>query len=963
MRKKYLSALLFGALLFASAGTFTSCKDYDEDINNLQNQITSNKDAIAALQKLVGEGKWVASISPIENGFTVTMSDGSTQNITGINGEDGKPGTVISLDPTTNNWIIDGVDTGICAKGEKGDKGDQGEQGPAGEAGQDGAQGVQGEAGQNAPSPQIDPETGNWIVYAWDEATGDYKATVTDVYAQATKVFVVEKEGFIELNVDGVAYLLPTTSDAFMVQALTEAVKVSYEAAEWNPTTTNVNYQKLAKAFPEITKIEKETLLKQGGKLPVIITPSTVELTNDMKFSLQNVKGEIAEATLSNPVKGLPELIWHGPILESRSNTNDCYWTLDVEPGKNKQGKYVDLKEKHALVVEKDNGTVVKTTFAYTVETIANADVDVYLTNSNLKYAESIDLLASIDDEDPAFTIDHGYGKYYLFEVTDPATIERYQLSFEGSVLKIGNMPAGLNNIDVPVKVTVLGLNGTTDVATANLKIARDIEAEGNLADKDVVLSTTSNTQTVLWNISDFKFSAVQKEAFVNAMKTMKLSYYDDEQAQDVQFPTVFTVVCYKSDGKTVTTDYTQAEKFGITISRQALTPREYKVRLDAIQGTNSTILAAEATMNVANPDVDSMFRLASAYVEDDVLQITGDYTTAPGYIIYNLAEGIVVPSYATISDYKDLDYAAWKESMGSSTDMGAIDWIQGGKLVVNKYDKNAEANKKQLYVERNIRATYSLFGNPENTVNFDFEVVVKSAVYSEDPTKVITADATKLTTKFGATEALDITGGLKAVYAEGKKKGQEYSLFNGVKADPITYYDQPKTSGTYVVNSANVPVEIDKEDLIAFGMTAADYVNLPSNKKFYVQTNEQPYGNSTLVSWSTIYAGRTGQYKALFEKYKGLIAFVTDSDNTKLTYRADEIDNTTFAWADKSEAEKYVDINASDLANGKVVAKKLDDIKETLVEGKATVNIKLTVVDKWGMTMVRTFPITLTAK
>ena len=36
---KYLSALLFGALLFASAGTFTSCKDYDDDIDNLQQQI------------------------------------------------------------------------------------------------------------------------------------------------------------------------------------------------------------------------------------------------------------------------------------------------------------------------------------------------------------------------------------------------------------------------------------------------------------------------------------------------------------------------------------------------------------------------------------------------------------------------------------------------------------------------------------------------------------------------------------------------------------------------------------------------------------------------------------------------------------------------------------------------------------------------------------------------------------
>ncbi|MDN0053032.1 cell surface protein [Bacteroides caecigallinarum] len=39
MRKKYLSALLFGALLVTSAGTFTSCKDYDDEINGLQEQI------------------------------------------------------------------------------------------------------------------------------------------------------------------------------------------------------------------------------------------------------------------------------------------------------------------------------------------------------------------------------------------------------------------------------------------------------------------------------------------------------------------------------------------------------------------------------------------------------------------------------------------------------------------------------------------------------------------------------------------------------------------------------------------------------------------------------------------------------------------------------------------------------------------------------------------------------------
>ena len=81
MRKKYLSALLFGALLFASAGTFTSCKDYDDDINNLQSQITANADAIKKLQELVGDGKFVKSVSNDGNTITFTFTDGTTQPI------------------------------------------------------------------------------------------------------------------------------------------------------------------------------------------------------------------------------------------------------------------------------------------------------------------------------------------------------------------------------------------------------------------------------------------------------------------------------------------------------------------------------------------------------------------------------------------------------------------------------------------------------------------------------------------------------------------------------------------------------------------------------------------------------------------------------------------------------------------------------------------------------------------
>ena len=39
MNKKFLSAILFGALMVSSTGTFVSCKDYDEDIDELTSRV------------------------------------------------------------------------------------------------------------------------------------------------------------------------------------------------------------------------------------------------------------------------------------------------------------------------------------------------------------------------------------------------------------------------------------------------------------------------------------------------------------------------------------------------------------------------------------------------------------------------------------------------------------------------------------------------------------------------------------------------------------------------------------------------------------------------------------------------------------------------------------------------------------------------------------------------------------
>ena len=51
MNKKFLSAILFGALMVTSTGTFVSCKDYEDDIKDVQEQVDANKAECAAAIK------------------------------------------------------------------------------------------------------------------------------------------------------------------------------------------------------------------------------------------------------------------------------------------------------------------------------------------------------------------------------------------------------------------------------------------------------------------------------------------------------------------------------------------------------------------------------------------------------------------------------------------------------------------------------------------------------------------------------------------------------------------------------------------------------------------------------------------------------------------------------------------------------------------------------------------------
>lgn len=108
--------------------------------------------------------------------YTITYSDGTTATFVVTNGEDGKQGIkgvkgsdgrtpTISIDEN-GYWTVDGVSTGIKAKGEKGDTGDKGEKGDKGEDGKDGDNGNNGTTlltGNGAPSDDFGSDGDSYL--------------------------------------------------------------------------------------------------------------------------------------------------------------------------------------------------------------------------------------------------------------------------------------------------------------------------------------------------------------------------------------------------------------------------------------------------------------------------------------------------------------------------------------------------------------------------------------------------------------------------------------------------------------------------------------------------------------------------------------------------------------------------------------------------------------------------------
>ena len=1010
MNKKFLSAILFGAMMATSAGTFVSCKDYDDDIKGLQEQIDTNKTAIAELQKLVGSGKWVTSVAASGENLVVTMSDGSSVTVAGIKGADGVDGKNAAEWTIGEDgfWYVDGEKTANLAVAQNG---------------KDGVNGL------TAPSPKI--ENGVWVVYNWDAEKGEFVEEVTEISAAGTSSFVVLKNGVYTLNIadengEFVEIALPATAESFTTNGISNAnVNVVFTYGKWKTPAVKTEkelFDKLAAEFPELKEYKDKDLVEQGGKLPFIVSPANVELTKEHTFALVDMKGKDAGATLSNPTKGMPEgleTVETNGVLNSRTASGSAVWSVDFTPALNKKADGYVKNENvlYSLVVSGPKGIISATPYVYKYSVAPTQGV--YALNGvadlSKKYNENgIDIFVGTEDDKACVCLPETTLRgMYLLEATDPAQVEEYGISIAGSVVTIADMPKGKDTDAIKLQITAIEVDGSVATKGFTLTVTNDVAATGALADLEETLTGTykngkfsTTKQTFWWSLEDLELSALQLNKFIAATnKKLTITEVVDEgtpyQYEDA------SLKIYADDKKTEVTseNYTEAAYIKAELDAKTVLPGNYEVVLTAGDAT-TTILKAVSGLTLTNPEED-LLTIKESYLDEEGVVIAATLNSTSYQ--FNLNNIFSAEAASTIASYTDLDWE-YDNSINKwmNTAEGFFGIIKDAKLAAT----NAEGEFVSEDVDqvRSYKVVYNLFGNSKNQKEIEFKVKWTSSIYAEDATDVITMTPAKLKIKFDDTtpstkvNQIDFKAITSAIYAQGSLKGQAYKLFGKAESDPtnttVTYYDY--TSGATLtlndieyMSTGEKYVDVRVEDMIALGYGEDDLLNAQNNGKAFklkkedfeelyakVSDGEDKNGKGLLewktnndfdayrpVATATNIADATlkKQYE-MFVYYAGLIKFNNSFDITTSTEaddaedRAKEINSIVFDCVNEAD-EAYISTASDhgvDIVNGYTlkaqVSSKIDIT--SLVEGKKVIPMKMTVTDVWGKVMVYEFEV-----
>ena len=433
--------------MVSSTGTFVSCKDYDDDIDNINKELTDIKSKLSDLEaKVTTGGVYVTKIESVDGGLKVSVSDGTSYNLTIA----GTPaGSTVVIDKTTGEISIDGTATGFFA-----------------------TTGTTPEGESTAPYVK----DGFW--YFYDDAT---KTFVKSEYKVSGSAWAVQKGDSVVLHIPNEAGVmqeitLPTSSSALTALGVTSSNWTSGKNIAWSKAGADVTW-----AGKKGNVAAGQLLIGQLGSEVATVTPASYDL-GAQTLALVDIDGETAPVTVTATAA-------EGDYVTDRAASPSGKWNLaiamtdevtadNIATAFTKKVNGVDKNVKYALAV---NGTVM-TGYEYVIDTqtINESKTNTAYDKNSIGLANANVALGTSTLSLNAATAAKAYDSYLTFEGANKTLAEAKGITVDGM------------NITVPA--TAAATSGLS--ATVNI-----LDITGKIAKKDIALTiagaSVSETETV----------------------------------------------------------------------------------------------------------------------------------------------------------------------------------------------------------------------------------------------------------------------------------------------------------------------------------------------------------------------------------------------------------------------------------------------------------------------------------
>ncbi|WP_195202952.1 hypothetical protein, partial [Phocaeicola massiliensis] len=675
--------ILFGALMVSSTGTFVSCKDYDDDIDNINKELTDIKSKLSDLEsKVTTGGAYVTKIESVEGGLKVSVSDGTSYNLTIA----GTPaGSTVVIDKTTGEISIDGTPTGFFAT-----------------------------TGTTPQGESTAPYVKDGFWYFYDDAT---KAFVKSEYKASGNAWAVQKGDSVVLHIPNEAGVmqeitLPTSSSALTALNATPSNWTSGKNIAWSKAGADVTW-----AGKKGNVAAGQLLIGQLGSETATVTPASYDL-GAQTLTLVDIDGKTAPVTVTATAA-------EGDYVTDRAASPSGKWNLaiamtdevtadNIATAFTKKVNGVDKNVKYALAV---NGTVM-TGYEYVIDTqtVNESKTNTAYNKDQIDLASKNVALGTSTLSLNAATAAQAYDSYLTFEGASKTLAEAKGITVDGM------------NITVPA----------TAAATPGLSVTVNIlDITGKIAKNNVALTiagaSVSETETVA--------PVSIKISTVNSFSVDLGTIFTNLDANIAQNADATKTTVTTADGNFFALTSTTAANGLFNVAGND------KIAFKKADGSAATIAERNATKAVITLKMDDGTGSSYVSAAKDIANIYGTFnlTLTLKDKQGNELKKVIVPVTVSKPEFDDYytanQYAGWNEGVLSSVIDNSTQNTPAFTMPTNLYtiNKKADGTTGMTDAQPGYTYTYKKTDNSEanNVTSITFNDVVKDGFLKTTDYKV----------------------------------------------------------------------------------------------------------------------------------------------------------------------------------------------------------------------------------